>query len=90
VCDKQPHLQYLDMESAMTHCAKGIGLWDWASTDQGVEPDVVVAAAGDTPTLEALAATAMLRSEFLELKLQFINVVDLFRLQPADDHPHGL
>jgi xylulose-5-phosphate/fructose-6-phosphate phosphoketolase len=90
VCDKQPHLQYLDMESAITHCAKGIGLWDWASTDQGVEPDVVVAAAGDTPTLEALAAAAMLRSEFPELKLRFINVVDLFRLQPADDHPHGL
>jgi xylulose-5-phosphate/fructose-6-phosphate phosphoketolase len=90
VCDKQPHLQYLDMESAITHCAKGIGLWEWASTDQGVEPDVVVASAGDTPTLEALAATAMLRSEFPELKLRFINVVDLFRLQPDDDHPHGL
>jgi xylulose-5-phosphate/fructose-6-phosphate phosphoketolase len=87
VCDKQPHLQYLDMGSAITHCAKGIGLWDWASTDQGVEPDVVVAAAGDTPTF---AATAMLRSEFPELKLRFINVVDLFRLQPTDDHPHGL
>jgi xylulose-5-phosphate/fructose-6-phosphate phosphoketolase len=90
VCDKQRHLQYLNMESAIAHCVKGIGLWDWASTDQGTEPDVVVAAAGDTPTQEALAAVAILRTEFPELKLRFINVVDLFRLQPADDHPHGM
>jgi xylulose-5-phosphate/fructose-6-phosphate phosphoketolase len=90
VCDKQPHLQYLDMESAIAHCAKGIGLWAWASTDQGAEPDVVVAAAGDTPTMEALAAVAILRTEFPELKLRFLNVVDLFRLESADDHPHGM
>jgi xylulose-5-phosphate/fructose-6-phosphate phosphoketolase len=90
VCDKQLHLQYLDMESAITHCTKGIGLWDWASNDQGVEPDVVIATAGDVPTLEGLAATALLRSEVPNLKIRFINVVDLFRLQPDSDHPHGL
>ena len=90
VCDKQLHLQYLDMESAVTHCTKGIGLWDWASNDQGVEPDVVIATAGDVPTLEGLAATALLRNEFPDLKVRFVNVVDLFRLQPATEHPHGL
>ena len=90
VCDKQLHLQYLNMESAVAHCTKGIGIWDWASNDQGVEPDVVIAAAGDTPTLEALAATSLLRTEFPDLKLRFINVVDLFRLQPNTEHPHGL
>jgi xylulose-5-phosphate/fructose-6-phosphate phosphoketolase len=90
VCDKQLHLQYLDMESAITHCTKGIGLWDWASNDQGSEPDVVIATAGDVPTLEGLAATALLRNEFRDLKIRFINVVDLFRLQPDTEHPHGL
>jgi xylulose-5-phosphate/fructose-6-phosphate phosphoketolase len=90
VCDKQLHLQYLDMESAIAHCTKGIGLWDWASNDQGVEPDVVIATAGDVPTLEGLAATALLRNEFSDLKIRFINVVDLFRLQPDTEHPHGL
>jgi xylulose-5-phosphate/fructose-6-phosphate phosphoketolase len=90
VCDKQLHLQYLDMESAITHCTKGIGLWDWASNDQGTEPDVVIATAGDVPTLEGLAATALLRNEFPDLKIRFINVVDLFRLQPDTEHPHGL
>jgi xylulose-5-phosphate/fructose-6-phosphate phosphoketolase len=90
VCDKQLHLQYLDMESAITHCTKGIGLWDWASNDQGTEPDVVIATAGDVPTLEGLAATALLRNEFPDLKIRFINVVDLFRLQPDREHPHGL
>jgi xylulose-5-phosphate/fructose-6-phosphate phosphoketolase len=90
VCDKQLHLQYLDMESAITHCTKGIGLWDWASNDQGSEPDVVIATAGDVPTLEGLAATALLRTEFPDLKIRFINVVDLFRLQPDTEHPHGL
>jgi xylulose-5-phosphate/fructose-6-phosphate phosphoketolase len=87
VCDKQLHLQYLDMESAIAHCTKGIGLWDWASNDQGVEPDVVIATAGDVPTLEGLAATALLRNEFPDLKIRFINVVDLFRLQPDTEHP---
>jgi xylulose-5-phosphate/fructose-6-phosphate phosphoketolase len=90
VCDKQLHPQYLDMESAITHCTKGIGLWDFACTDQGVEPDVVIATAGDVPTLEGLAATALLRSEFPDLKIRFLNVVDLFRLQPDTEHPHGL
>jgi xylulose-5-phosphate/fructose-6-phosphate phosphoketolase len=90
VCDKQRHFQYLDMESATAHCTKGLGLWDWASNDQGAEPDVVIATAGDVPTLEGLAATAMLRDEFPELKLRFINVVDLFRLHPDTEHPHGM
>ncbi|SMF94577.1 xylulose-5-phosphate/fructose-6-phosphate phosphoketolase [Methylomagnum ishizawai] len=90
VCDKQNHLQYLDMERAIVHCTKGIGLWDWASNDQGVEPDVVIASAGDIPTKEALAAVAMLRAEFPDLKLRFVNVVDLFKLQPDTEHPHGL
>ncbi|HXO96159.1 MAG TPA: phosphoketolase family protein [Chthoniobacterales bacterium] len=90
VCDKQLHLQYLNMEAAIMHCTKGIGLWDWASNDQGAEPDVVIATAGDIPTQEGLAATALLRNEFSALKIRFINVVDLFRLQPETDHPHGL
>jgi xylulose-5-phosphate/fructose-6-phosphate phosphoketolase len=90
VCDKQFHLQYLDMENAMGHCTKGIGIWDKASNDQGQEPDVVMACAGDIPTQEALAATAMLRKEFPDLKIRFVNVIDLFKLQPESEHPHGL
>jgi xylulose-5-phosphate/fructose-6-phosphate phosphoketolase len=90
VCDKQLHLQYLDMEAAIAHCTKGIGIWDRASNDQGVEPDVVMASAGDIPTKEALAATAMLRQEFPDLKIRFVNVVDLFKLQPEGEHPHAL
>jgi xylulose-5-phosphate/fructose-6-phosphate phosphoketolase len=90
VSDKQLHLQYLTMEEAIQHCAKGLGIWDWASNDQGGEPDVVMACAGDIPTMEALAATALLRENFPELKLRFINIVDLFRLQPQTEHPHGL
>jgi len=90
VADKQKHLQYLDMESAMRHCTKGLGIWEWASTDAGQEPDVVMVSAGDVPTKEALAASALLRQEFADLKLRFINVVDLFRLQPDKEHPHGL
>ena len=90
VADKQRHLQYLDLDAAITHCAKGIGIWDWASTDQGVEPDVVIASAGDITTCEALAATALLREAFPDLKVRFVNVVDLFRLAPASEHPHGL
>jgi len=90
VSDKQLHLQYLDTESAIAHCTKGIGIWDWASNDQGVEPDVVIAAAGDVPTLEALAGTALLRNDFPDLKIRFVNVVDLFKLQPSTEHPHGL
>ncbi|HEY4361396.1 MAG TPA: phosphoketolase family protein [Bryobacteraceae bacterium] len=89
VADKQPHLQYLDMEAAIRHCTKGAGIWDWASNDQGTEPDLVMACAGDTATMESLAAAAILREHFPELKIRFVNVVDLFRLQPASEHPHG-
>jgi xylulose-5-phosphate/fructose-6-phosphate phosphoketolase len=90
VSDKQMHLQYLDMETAITHCAKGISIWGQASNDQGVEPDVVMACAGDIPTQESLAATALLRQTFPDLKIRFINVVDLFKLQSEREHPHGL
>ncbi|MEY6432832.1 phosphoketolase family protein [Thioalkalicoccus limnaeus] len=90
VCDKQSHLQYLDMDAAIKHCTKGIGIWDWASNDQGAEPDAVLAGCGDIPTKEALAATALLREHFPDIKIRFINVVDLFKLQPAGEHPHGL
>jgi xylulose-5-phosphate/fructose-6-phosphate phosphoketolase len=90
VCDKQMHLQYMNMDEAIIHCTKGIGIWDRASNDQGGEPDVVMASAGDIPTQEALAATAMLRQEFPDLKIRFINVIDLFKLQPRNEHPHGL
>jgi xylulose-5-phosphate/fructose-6-phosphate phosphoketolase len=90
VADKQPHLVYLDMQEAALHCAKGIGLWDWASTDQGEEPDVVIACAGDIATMEALAAVSILKEKFPSLKIRFINVVDLFKLMPQSEHPHGL
>jgi xylulose-5-phosphate/fructose-6-phosphate phosphoketolase len=90
VCDKQPHLQYLSVDEAVQHCAKGIGIWEWASNDQGSEPDVVLAAAGDIPTMEALAAIALLRPRFPDLKIRFINVLDLYKLQPPSEHKHGL
>jgi xylulose-5-phosphate/fructose-6-phosphate phosphoketolase len=90
VCDKQLHLQYLDIESAITHCTKGLGIWEWASTDTGTEPDAVVASCGDMATQEALAGVALLREAFPDLKTRFINVVDLFRLVPDTEHPHGL
>jgi xylulose-5-phosphate/fructose-6-phosphate phosphoketolase len=90
VSDKQPHLQYLNVDEAIEHCTKGIGIWDWASNDQGSEPDVVLACAGDVPTMEALAATALLREHFQDLKIRFINVVDLFKLEPEAEHLHGL
>lgn len=90
VCDKQVHLQYLDMEAAIRHCAKGIGIWDWASNDQGDEPDVVLAGCGDTATREALAAVALLRAHFPALRMRFVNVVDLYTLTPETEHPHGL
>jgi xylulose-5-phosphate/fructose-6-phosphate phosphoketolase len=90
VSDKQLHLQYNDMDAAIKHCTKGIGIWDWASNDQDGEPDLVMAAAGDIPTQEALAATALLREHFPDIKIRFINVVDLFKLQPSSEHPHGL
>ena len=90
VSDKQQHLQYLTMEQAIEHCTKGLSIWAQASNDQGSEPDVVMATAGDIPTKEALAATAMLRENFPDLKIRFINVVDLFKLVPSTEHPHGL
>jgi xylulose-5-phosphate/fructose-6-phosphate phosphoketolase len=90
VSDKQPHLTFLDMDAAIEHCTKGIGIWDWASTDAGVESDVVMACAGDVATMEALAATSILKKQFPDLKIRFVNVVDLFRLVPDTEHPHGL
>jgi xylulose-5-phosphate/fructose-6-phosphate phosphoketolase len=90
VSDKQFHLQYLDIDEAILHCSKGIGIWDWASTDQGGETDVVLCCAGDVPTAEALAADALLQEHFPDLKIRFINIVDLFKLQPETEHPHGL
>ena len=90
VCDKQNHLQYLDMDAAIRHCTKGIGIWDWASNDQGTEPDLVMAACGDIPTQEALAATVLLREHFPELRIRFVNLVDLFRMTQPAEHPHGL
>ncbi len=94
VADKQMHLQYLNMEEAVRHCTKGIGIWEWASNDDcgkdPDEPDVIMACCGDIPTMESLAATAILREEFPELKVRFINVVDLYRLQTETEHPHGL
>ena len=90
VSDKQTHLQYLSLEQARAHCAAGIGIWPWACSDGGEDPDVVMASAGDVPTMEALAATALLRKYFPSLRVRFINVVDLFKLQPAEEHPHGL
>jgi xylulose-5-phosphate/fructose-6-phosphate phosphoketolase len=90
VAGKQPALQYLDMEAAIKHCTAGIGMWEWASNDRGTEPDVVMACAGDVPTLETLAAVSLLREHVPELKVRVVNVVDLMRLQPAEEHPHGL
>jgi xylulose-5-phosphate/fructose-6-phosphate phosphoketolase len=90
VCDKQMHLQYHDMEAAVRNCTKGIDIWEWASTDAGTEPDVVLACAGDITTLEALAASVLLRENFPDLKIRFVNVIDLFKLQPDTEHPHGL
>ena len=90
VAGKQPSLDYLSMEEAIVHCTRGIGIWEWASNDQGVDPDVVLGCAGDIPTLETLAAAAILREHLPELKVRVVNVVDLMRLQPASEHPHGL
>jgi xylulose-5-phosphate/fructose-6-phosphate phosphoketolase len=90
VAGKQPALDYLSMDEAIAHCTRGIGVWDWASSDEGSEPDVVLACAGDVPTLETIAATAILRRELPELKVRVVNVVDLMRLQPDSEHPHGL
>ena len=90
VADKAEHLQYLTMDQAVDHCTKGIGIWDFASNDDGGEPDVVMACAGDIPTSESLAAVAILRERCPQVKIRFVNVVDLFRLMPETEHPHGL
>ena len=90
VAGKQPALQYLDMQAAIKHCTKGIGIWEWASNDKGGEPDVVMACAGDVPTLETLAAVDIMRQHLPKLKVRVVNVVDLMKLQPASEHPHGL
>jgi xylulose-5-phosphate/fructose-6-phosphate phosphoketolase len=90
VAGKQPALQYLDMDAAIKHCTAGIGIWEWASNDLGSEPDVVMACAGDIPTLETLAAVDILRQHFPDLKVRVVNVVDLMTLQPKSEHPHGL
>ena len=90
VAGKQPALQYLDMDAAIKHCTAGIGIWEWASNDKGGEPDVVMACCGDTPTLETLAAVDLLRRYVPDLKIRVINVVNLMKLQPQGEHPHGL
>jgi xylulose-5-phosphate/fructose-6-phosphate phosphoketolase len=90
IAGKQPALQYLNMDAAIKHCTAGIGIWEWASNDKGGEPDVVMACAGDIPTLETLAAVDILRRDYPDLKVRVVNVVDLMTLQPASEHPHGL
>jgi xylulose-5-phosphate/fructose-6-phosphate phosphoketolase len=90
VAGKQPELQWLDMDAAINHASAGIGLWEWACNDRPGEPDIVLAAAGDSPTLEMLAAIDILRQLTPGLKIRFINVVDLMTLQPQEEHPHGL
>ncbi|HMH42653.1 MAG TPA: phosphoketolase family protein [Pyrinomonadaceae bacterium] len=90
VAGKQPELQWLDMDAAIAHCTTGVGVWSWASTDEGSEPDVVMACAGDVPTLETLAAVDLLRQHFADLKIRVVNVVDLMTLEPPSQHPHGI
>jgi xylulose-5-phosphate/fructose-6-phosphate phosphoketolase len=90
VAGKQPALTYLPMDEAIIHCTRGAGIWEWASNDEGSEPDVVLACAGDVPTLETLAAASILRERLPELKVRVVNVVDLMRLQPDTEHPHGM
>jgi xylulose-5-phosphate/fructose-6-phosphate phosphoketolase len=90
VAGKQPSLDFLSMDEALTHCTRGIGIWEWASSEPGEEPDVVLACAGDIPTLETVAAAALLREHLPDLRVRVVNVVDLMRLQPESEHPHGL
>jgi len=90
VAGKQPALDYLSMEDAIAHCTRGLGIWDWASTDAGRDPDVVLACAGEIPTLETLAAADLIRQDLPEVSVRVVNVVDLMRLQPPGEHPHGL
>jgi xylulose-5-phosphate/fructose-6-phosphate phosphoketolase len=90
IAGKHPELQWLDMDAAIRHCTAGVGIWDWASNDKGMEPDVVMACAGDVPTLETLAAVDLLRKNVPDLRIRVVNVVDLMTLQPHTEHPHGL
>ena len=90
VTSKHPRPQWLTMDQAIKHCTLGIGIWDWASNDQGEEPDIVLACCGDTPTLEALAAVTIMKEYLPDIKIRFINVVDLMKLQSHQKHPHGL
>jgi xylulose-5-phosphate/fructose-6-phosphate phosphoketolase len=90
VCGKHDSPQWLSMEDAIEHCSAGIGVWDWASNDQGGEPDIVMACAGDVPTIEVLAAVSILRKHLPDLKIRVVNVVDLMKLEPDTEHPHGL
>jgi xylulose-5-phosphate/fructose-6-phosphate phosphoketolase len=90
VAGKHPAPQWLSMDAAVKHCTEGIGIWEWAGNDKGAQPDVVMACAGDVPTLETLAAVSLLRKGLPDLKIRVVNVVDLFRLQPDTEHPHGL
>src|SRR5690606_9431634 len=90
VAGKNATPEWLGMDEAVLHCTRGAGIWEWASSDEGGEPDVVLACAGDAPTLEVLAATSILRERLPELKVRVVNVVDLMRLQPASEHPHGM
>jgi xylulose-5-phosphate/fructose-6-phosphate phosphoketolase len=90
VCGKQPSLQWLTMDAAVKHCSEGVSIWEWASNDDGTDPDVVMACAGDVPTLETLAAVSLLRAHVPDLKIRVVNVVDLMKLQPSSEHPHGL
>jgi xylulose-5-phosphate/fructose-6-phosphate phosphoketolase len=90
VADKQPHLQYLDMEAAALHCARGASIWEWAGNNRQDDPDVVLAAAGDVPTMEILAAAAWLRQHLPDLSIRVVNVVDLMTLFPHEHHPHGM
>jgi xylulose-5-phosphate/fructose-6-phosphate phosphoketolase len=90
VAGKQPAPQWLTMDQAVKHCSAGLGIWEWASNDKGGEPDVVMACRGDVPTLETLAAVELLRQYLPELKIRVVNVVNLMKLQPPSEHPHGL
>src|SRR4029077_10747545 len=90
VIDKQPQLQYLDADAANVHCTRGLGIWDWASVDDGKDPDVVLACAGDIPTQETVAAAWLLRQHLPDLRVRVVNIVDLMRLFPANDPPHGM
>jgi len=90
IAGKHPAPQWLDMHQAVIHCTKGIGIWPWAGSDENAEPDLVMACAGDVPTLETLAAVSILHKRLPELKIRVVNVVDLMKLQPHSEHPHGL